>query len=169
MHISKESINEIVDALVEGVKDTGEFIFAESQRNVSRFTDDATLLHSGYFDRNTHDGFEVGYRAIHAAAVEWGHREWVIRNPTPRLVQGHIRARGGHGERSIAIQPYQRVYETGAIAHLRYGGRNIGFRVVGTQEHPIPAEAPKYYMAYAVADGIRHMPDFLMHRLDRIR
>ena len=169
MRISRESIDDIIGALIEGVKDTGEFIFAKSQENVSRFTDDATLLHSGWFDRNTHDGFEVGYRAIHAAAVERGHGAVVIRNPIPRRVQGYMRGRPGLGNRSVAIQPYNRVYETGAIGHLRYGGRNIGFRVVGTEEHPIPPEPPKWYFATAIADGVRNMPDFLLRRLDRIR
>ena len=168
MRISRESIDEIVGALIEGVKDTGEFIFAQSQENVARFTDDATLLHSGWFDRSAPDGFVVGYRAIHAAAVERGHREVVIRNPIPRPVSGYIRGRPGQGNRSVAIQPYTRSYETGAIAFLRYGGRNIGFRVVGTAEHPIPAEPPKWYLANAIAEGVRRMPDYLLERLRRI-
>jgi hypothetical protein len=169
MRISRGSIDDIVDALVEGVKDTGEFIFAQSQENVARFTDDGTLLHSGYYDRSHPDGFIVGYRAIHAAAVERGHREVVIRNPIPRQVRGYIRGRPGRGNRSVAIQPYTRTYETGAIAHLRYGGRNIGFRVVGTEENPIPAEPPKWYLATAIAEGVRRMPDYLLARLGRIR
>lgn len=148
--------DQVVDMIRRSVQDLGDVIFTRSQGYVPR--DDATLANSGSITYDT-DGVTIRYRAIHASSVEHGHREVVIRNPRTQTVRGHVRRDANGMPRPVSS--YQREYETGAIAHLRYGGRNIGFRVLGTEAHPIPAREGVWYLARGVADGVKVFPSIL--------
>jgi hypothetical protein len=155
--------DEIVRALELAVRDMGDVIFAQSQVYVPR--DDSTLAHSGSIEYLP-DGVIIRYRAIHAAAVERGHGPVVIRNPVRRQVRTYMRM--DSTGRPQPVRQYDRVYQTGAIGFLRHGGRNIGFRVLGTEEHPIPAQEGVWYMARAAADGVRVFPDIAEKHLRRL-
>ena len=148
--------DQVVDMIRRSVQDLGDVIFTQSQRYVPR--DDATLANSGSIEYDP-EGVTIRYRAIHASAVEHGHGEVVIRNPRAQTVRGHTRRDTNGMPRPVSS--YRREYTTGAIAHLRHGGRDIGFRVVGTEAHPIPAREGVWYLARGVADGVKIFPNIL--------
>jgi hypothetical protein len=152
--------DQVIEILRHAVRDLGDFIFAQSQVYVPR--DDSTLATSGSIEYSP-DEVIIRYRAIHSASVEHGHGEVVIRNPRQQVVRAHVR-QDGSGMPS-PVSTYNRVYRTGAVAHLRYGGRNIGFRVLGTEAHPIPARAGVWYLARSIADGVRVFPDIIESHL----
>lgn len=165
-HVEPKDIDDLENALLEGLRDTIEHAFALSQKRVPR--DESTLADSGVFNRHVKNGCEIVYRARHAATVDTGRdKPVVVRKPRMRTVREHPRSRKGSKAKDVHVSGFERKYETGTIAHLRHKGRDIGFRVVGTEAHPMPVLPPTWFFTDSLIDALIQLPKFCKRQLKK--
>jgi len=80
---------EIRKAIIRGIKETGDYIFAKSKTNLNRKNfkhSTGALKRSGYIRRDP-EGFHIGYTAPYAGVIEHGVREDYIQNVRQHIVR----------------------------------------------------------------------------------
>lgn len=121
-------MDRLVEAMLKGLEDVADEIFTLSQRDVP--VDKATLKKSGLVRRIT-NGWEVVYRAPHAAVNEFGydaHEQQVRRHPVRAHYRRRFRGRKLSPRRKISVKahyrgPFERHMSARAGRH--YLGRSV--------------------------------------------
>lgn len=121
----EKTFDRIFKAMVRGVQDVRDQMFAESQRIVN--VDRGTLKKSG-FTRNEADGGSFGYRTPYAARVNFGLPAGYSERVRRHWVRAH-RRRMLHTRRYISVKrhergPFKRTYSRG-VKGSHYMERSI--------------------------------------------
>lgn len=154
----------VPDAIVKGIQDTLEDIFATSQDYVP--VDKGILVNSGDFKPLKYGG-EIVYTAPYAARMEFGDSFHPFTGTQTVNISRHIRKahyrENGAFVKEAQISEHTRAYSNGRLVGFQ-AGNSVLFRVLkGT-----PAVSGRHYLTRAFNENIGKMGTLIKNRLLRI-